>query len=320
MSKSTGPGRPVRGLLPLLFAVLTFAFPAYADSTYRVASNSDLVGAVGVITAVYEDTLLDIARQNGLGFNEIKDANPGMDPWIPGAGSLVIVPSAWILPEAPREGIVLNLAEMRLFRYFDDGGGLSVETYPIGVGQEGSDTPLGVYKITEKEKDPVWIVPKSIREEKPELPAEVPPGPDNPLGDYKMRLGYTTFLIHGTNRPWGVGRRVSHGCIRLYPEDIERLFGNVAIGEQVRIVYQPVKLGMIGSRLVVEVHHDYLTGESHFSDTLSEIIRRGLLDMTDVDKLNSATLRQNGLPTDITKEPAEVKAAKTDENEGGTRQ
>lgn len=303
--------KTVAGLLTALFAVLALVLSAHAGS-YRVAPNSDLVGTVGVLKAAYEDTLLDVARQNGLGFNEITAANPGMDPWIPGEGALVIIPSAWILPETPREGIVLNLAEMRLFRYDNERGELTVETYPVGVGQEGSDTPLGLYKITEKEKNPTWFPPRSIRDEKPELAAQVPPGPDNPLGEYKMRLGYTTFLIHGTNKPWGVGRRVSHGCVRLYPEDIEKLFGRVNIGEQVRVVYQPVKLGLIGSRLVVEVHNDYLTRQPHFSDTLSEIIKRGWLDMLDVDKLNSATLRQNGLPTDITREPVPAMVRSTD--------
>lgn len=230
-------------LVACVVAVLVGALaPARAD---------DIIGELRVYTTRYDDTLLDVARTYQLGLIEVMAANPGVDPWLPGKGTRIILPSAHILPDAPRRGLVINLAEMRIYYYFGKEG--QVATFPIGVGREGAKTPLGRTRIVRKKTDPAWFPPASIRKEDPELPARVPPGPDNPLGQYAMYLGWPSYLVHGTNKPWGVGRRVSHGCIRLYPEGIEWLFKKVPVGASVTVVNQPVKLGWRNGELYIEV-------------------------------------------------------------------
>lgn len=292
-------------LIATLLAVMCAAWPpaaaCMASGPYTITDGSDVIGSVCVYVTVYEDTLLDIARDNDLGYNEIVAANPDVDPWVPGADVIVTVPAAWILPDARRDGLVLNLAEMRLYRYFKVDGVPMVETYPMGVGREGADTPLSEFVITQKEPFPNWYPPESIRIEKRELSAVVPSGPENPLGYYKMRIGYTDYLIHGTNRPWGVGRRVSHGCIRLYPEDIERLFYDVEIGEKVTTVYQPVKVGLSGGRLMVEVHDDFTGKTDLMRSAFSQVIRRGYVAKLDAEKLFHAVKDKAGYPVDVTK-------------------
>lgn len=228
----------------------TFALPA---------RGVDLVGEIGTVTVAEGETLLDIARAHDLGYNEITAANPGVDPWVPPPGSTVTLPTRFLLPSAPRQGIIVNLAEMRLYYYPEPSGGERVVmTFPIGIGQEGWGTPLGVTAVVGKIKDPSWTVPDSIRAEHERngdtLPGVVPPGPDNPLGAYAMRLGLTSYLIHGTNKPYGIGRRASHGCIRLYPEDIEALFQHVTVSTPVWIIDQPYKLGRDRAGLLLEAH------------------------------------------------------------------
>jgi L,D-transpeptidase ErfK/SrfK len=213
--------------------------------------SGDLIGQVRVYVARESDTLLDIARDAGLGYVEIVAANPGVDPWLPGAGTSVVLPTAHLLPNAPRQGIVVNLGDFRLYHYLADGG---VESYPIGVGKEAGLTPLGRTTVFNRRINPTWFPPASVRAEDPDLPAAVPPGPDNPLGKHSLDLAWEAMRIHGTNRPWGVGRTVSHGCIRLYPEDIAKLYPNAPIGTVVRVVDQPVKIGWLGSDLYLEVH------------------------------------------------------------------
>lgn len=221
--------------------------------------GSDVVGEVGTARVAAGETLLDIARAHGLGYNEITAANPGIDPWLPPPASTVMLPTRFILPSAPRRGIIINLAEMRLYYYPPPANDQPVVlTFPIGIGQEGWTTPLGITEVVSKVKDPPWTVPPSIRAEHERegnpLPAIVPPGPDNPLGNYALRLGLTSYLIHGTNKPYGIGRRASHGCIRLYPEDIEVLFQQVAVSTAVWIINQPYKLGLDTGRLYLEAH------------------------------------------------------------------
>jgi L,D-transpeptidase ErfK/SrfK len=179
-------------------------------------------------------------------------ANRGVDPWLPGVGTDVVIPDMHVLPDAPRRGIVINLTEMRLYLFSPKGD--VVGTWPIGIGQQGDMTPLGATSIVRKQLDPTWFVPKSIREEKPELPASVPPGPDNPLGDRALFLGWPGFLIHGTNKPYGVGRRVSHGCIRLYPEGIAELYRLTPVGTPVTVVDQAAVLGWRAGELYLQVH------------------------------------------------------------------
>ena len=220
-----------------------------ATHKFEVMPDSDIVGYVQRTTIGKEDTLPDIARRFDVGYEEMVTANPGVDPWLPGVGKEVIVPTQFILPAAPHEGVVVNVAEMRIYYYppHKKGEPQIVYTHPIGIGKVGWKTPEGTTKIVSRQKDPVWVVPKSVREEHAEdgekLPAQVPAGPDNPLGQYMFRLGWPSYLIHGTNKPYGVGMRSSHGCMRLYPEDIAVFFDLIPIGTKVTVVNQPYLFG-----------------------------------------------------------------------------
>jgi L,D-transpeptidase ErfK/SrfK len=202
--------------------------------------------------AAYEDTLLDVARRFHLGYVEMVAANPGTDPWLPGEGAELVLPTVHLLPEAEPEGIVINLADMRL--YYVSEPGAPPLSYPIGIGREGLTTPLGSTEVVRKQVDPIWHPTARMRAEDPTLPTAVPAGPDNPLGNRAMYLGWSTYLIHGTNKPWGIGRRSSSGCIRMYPEDIEDLFERTPVGTKVTVVDQPVKLGWIDGELFMEAH------------------------------------------------------------------
>jgi L,D-transpeptidase ErfK/SrfK len=200
----------------------------------------------------YEDTLLEVARRFNLGYVELVAANPGTDPWLPGEGTNVVLPTVHLMPDAEPEGIVINLADMRLY-YFHAPDEEPI-SYPIGIGRDGLLTPTGTTSVVRKMKDPIWRPTSRMRAEKPELPAEVLPGPDNPLGDRAIYLGWSSYLIHGTNKPLGIGRRVSSGCIRMYPEDIVELFEKVTVGTRVTVVDQPIKLGWIDGALYMEAH------------------------------------------------------------------
>ncbi len=227
-----------------------------APHEFQVPAEQQVVGALQKIRARHEDTLPDLGRLFNLGYEEITRANPGVDPWLPGDGAELVLPTLFVLPEAPRDGLVLNMAGMRLY-YFtapDENGTRKIFTHPIGIGRVGWSTPLGTTKITARAKDPSWYVPESIREEHAKegdpLPPVVPPGPDNPLGRHVLRLALPSYLIHGTNKPWGVGMRVSHGCIRLYPEDIEALYSMVPTETPVHIIDQPYLAGWHDGRLM----------------------------------------------------------------------
>lgn len=235
------------GLLPTLAGAASFPLPPEGE---------DVVGKVIQTHSRYEDTLLDIARNHDLGYREIAAANPDVDPWLPGEGTSVTLPTRFILPPGPREGIVINLAELRLYYY--PPGEARVITHPLGIGREGWTTPTGNMRVIEKIPGPAWRVPEAIKAEhaanNDPLPDVVPPGPNNPLGAFAMRLSNPQYLIHGTNQPWGVGMRVSHGCIRLYPEDIASLFPQVATNTPVRIINEPYKAGWLGGVLYIEAH------------------------------------------------------------------
>lgn len=200
---------------------------------------------------------MDIARRYDFGFVELRAANPGIDPWRAGEGREIVLPTLHLEPPVgadagARRGIVVNLAEMRLYLF--RGPGVPAISFPIGIGREGWETPTGTTTIVQKRRNPTWVPPASIRARDPRLPAQVPPGPNNPLGAFALNLGWPSYVIHGTNKPDGVGRRVSHGCLRLYPEDIERLFDLVEVGTPVSIIDQPVKLAWLGDALYLEVH------------------------------------------------------------------
>ena len=236
------------------FLVLAAAGAAQAAERAAALPTGDVIGSVRSLVASHEDTLLDIARENGLGYVETVAANPGIDPWVPGRGASILLPTAHVLPDVERRGLVVNLAEHRLY-YFARPGAVPM-TFPLGVGREGWDTPLGSTEIARKAENPIWYPPESIRAEKPDLPTVVRPGPANPLGSHALYFAWPQYLIHGTNQPWGIGRRVSHGCIRLYPEDIARLFEVVAVGTPVHVIDQAIKIGWSDGELYVEAHPD----------------------------------------------------------------
>ncbi|HEY2781447.1 MAG TPA: L,D-transpeptidase family protein [Steroidobacteraceae bacterium] len=231
-----------------------------ATHYFNVDPGSDIVGYVQKTVVGKEDTLPDIARRFDVGYEEILTANPGVDPWLPGVGREVVVPTQFVLPAAPHEGVVVNVAAMRIFYYpkHKKGEPETVYTHPIGIGKVGWKTPEGSTKIVSRQKDPIWVVPKSVREEHQEngeqLPAQVPAGPDNPLGQYEFRLGWPSYLIHGTNKPYGVGMRSSHGCMRLYPEDIAVFFDLIPIGTKVTVVNQPYLFGWRDGTLYLQAY------------------------------------------------------------------
>jgi L,D-transpeptidase ErfK/SrfK len=232
----------------------------YATHRSEVETGNDIVGYVQKTIIGKEDTLPDIARRFDVGYEEMLTANPGVDPWLPGVGREVVVPTEFVLPAAPHEGVVVNVAAMRIFYYppHKKGEPQIVYTHPIGIGKVGWKTPEGTTKIVSRQKDPVWVVPKSVRDEHAEdgevLPAQVPPGPDNPLGQYMFRLGWQSYLIHGTNKPYGVGMRSSHGCMRLYPEDIAVFFDLIPIGTKVTVVNQPYLFGWRDGTLYLQAY------------------------------------------------------------------
>ena len=211
----------------------------------------DILGEMREYYTWTSDTLLDIARGEDLGLINLMSANPGVDPWLPGRGTRIVLPTAHILPDAPRRGVVINIAELRLYLYAENG---SVWSFSIGVGRDGFSTPLGQTKVVRKKDNPTWYPTAAKRAEDPEVPAVVPPGPDNPMGEHALYLGWPTYAVHGTNQPWAVGRRVTRGCIRLYPEDIAWVFQQVPVGTPVTVVDQPVKLGRRNGEVFIEVH------------------------------------------------------------------
>ncbi|SEP92790.1 L,D-transpeptidase ErfK/SrfK [Ectothiorhodospira magna] len=225
-------------------------------TTLPLQPASDLVGALRHVEARYEDTLIDIARSHQVGFEAIRNANPHLNTWIPGAGSKVLLPLQFVLPDAPRRDIIINLPEMRLYYFTSDGQ--QVLTYPVSIGRMDWNTPLGTLRITEKRENPTWTPPQSVREsyaaQGKTLPAVVPAGPDNPLGAFAMRLSRPSYLIHGTNWATGIGLRATHGCIRMDNDDIRTLYGHVSLGTAVRIINQPFKVGWQGDTLYLEAH------------------------------------------------------------------
>ena len=278
--------------------------------------RDDIHGLLHLYTVNEGETMIRIARENDLGILELMAANPGIDPWIPPVGTKLVLPKAVILPGVAREGIVVNLAELRLY-YFDEASDVLFTT-PIGVGRGGFATPLGETKIVRKAVGPTWRPTAETRKDAPDLPTEVPPGPDNPLGTHALYLGWPTYLIHGTNKPDGVGRRVSRGCIRLYPEQIVRFYDMIDVGTPVTVVHEPVKFGWRDGELFVEVHPDF--------DQLDELESKGTYPERRADgygavalatagaaagridwtKLKAAETERTGVPVQITRSDSPV--------------
>ncbi len=253
LNRLKSPRRP--RLLPLAMMAACLTLPiglkgmdAHAAATYA----KDYVGEVKILRAKYEDTLVHLARQYGLGYVAIRAANPGVDPWIPGEGARVVIPTQHILPDAPREGIVINLPEMRLYYY--EFPGQAPLNYSISPGREGLHTPIGTTTIVSKKEGPTWRPTARMLKEDPTLKPFYPPGPDNPLGTHAMYLGWPEYRIHGTNKPYAIGRMASSGCIRMYPESIRDLYPRVPTGTKVTVVDQPIKVGWIKDKMFIEVH------------------------------------------------------------------
>jgi len=238
-------------IIPSLLAgcSMLLSSTAFAAEFPLPAAGSNMVGQLQVVIARHQDTLLDIARHYDVGYNEIRAANPGVDPWLPGAGTHVLVPTQYILPPKPWTGIIIDIPERRLF-YFPAGQNV-VYTYPVGIFRPKWPNPLGSTRIIAKVRNPTWTVPKNIQEEHAKagepIPAFFPAGPDNPMGELALETGWSQIFIHGTNKPWGVGMRVSHGCFHVYPENEVQLFKMVKVGTPVRTIDQPYIVGTSGN-------------------------------------------------------------------------
>jgi L,D-transpeptidase ErfK/SrfK len=306
----------------LIALVVLIGHTANAVTFPMPREGDDLVGETFKYRTHYEDTFSDIARFYDIGFREMKDANPSVDPWLPGEGTQIVIPQKYILPPGPRRGIVINLAELRLYYFPKERD--QVITHPLGIGREGWNTPVGTTRIIGKKKDPTWTVPDSILKEHAEdgrpLQKVVPPGPDNPLGGYAMYLGIKGYLMHGTNKPYGVGMRVSHGCIRLYPEDIERLFQKIPVGTPVRIVNQPYKAGWLDGELYVEAHHPLNEQVKqigyNYTGLVSEVLSKLGDDprKPDWSELQAYSKSLTGIPMPVALKEADVAINKAEKN------
>jgi L,D-transpeptidase ErfK/SrfK len=294
-----------------------------ANERFELSPGQDVIGTVQVVTVGKDDTLTDIARRFNVGYEELQRANPKVDPWLPGEGHEVVVPSQFILPDAPRTGIVINIPEMRIFYYppVKHGERQVVWTHPIGIGKVGWRTPEGVTKIVRRQKDPTWRVPVSVRKEHhengEELDPVIGPGPDNPLGKYAFYLTWPSYLIHGTNKPAGVGLRSSHGCIRLYPEDIEQFFNLVPIGTQVRVVNQPFVFGWRDNELYLQPFDVLEDDTRDWKKAQKRLLNASLAarlqqqvqaqhEQVDWNQVSSLTLHPLGIPVSITQSDAGV--------------
>jgi L,D-transpeptidase ErfK/SrfK len=261
--------------------------------------STTVVGAPTQHTVHAKETLLDIARANGLGYNEIVLFYPKLDPWLPPVSKTILMPSQWVLPPTKYEELVINIAELRLY-FFQKGAG-TVQTYPIGIGDEGWESPLGTFFINEKRPSPTWYVPASLQAKYGM--ASMPPGPENPLGEFVMKFSAGPYGIHGTAMPWGVGRLVSHGCIRCYPEHIRILYPQVKVGAKLEIIYEPIKLGKKNEQIYVEVHPDVYQRIPDFDQYAADKLQAsGWADQVDMSRYSMAIHLQNGAPINVTKD------------------
>jgi len=284
-------------------------FPSLAgDSAYRYrppirpygvdTQAMTVIGAPQTYVIQLEDTLLDIARNFDLGFSEITLLYKDLDPWIPPLGLELTIPTFWILPEGNWNGILINIPEMRLYLLFKKIS--MVKTFPIGIGVTENTTPTGRFYVKDKRVFPTWHIPPSLRE-KYEGRRFIPPGPDNPLGSHWLGLSINGYGIHGTNFPWAVGRLVTHGCIRLYPEDILLLYPMVPVGTPVNIIYEPIKIGFNQDRIFIEVHEDiYHRILDPYQFTLKKLEEKEIKNLVDLEKMKEALDQKRGVPVEIT--------------------
>jgi L,D-transpeptidase ErfK/SrfK len=280
--------------VPLLLSLLLATAPLADAGT----GGGEVLGVLGTRVVRSGESLIEIAREHDVGFNAIAAANPSLDAFVPTAGATLTIPTSWILPRAAKPGtVVVNVSEMRLY-LVPKAGGVAL-AFPVGVGMDDWKTPLGSFTVVSKTVAPTWYPPASIRRENPELPARVPPGPDNPLGTHALRLSEGSILIHGTDEPYGVGRKASHGCIRLYPEDIPRLFEAVPVKTRVTMVREPLKVGVHAGRIYVEVHEDLEARVDLRAEASRLLAERGLAARVDAARLEAAVEARRGVPVDV---------------------
>jgi L,D-transpeptidase ErfK/SrfK len=264
-----------------------------------------VIGSIRLEKPLANETFADLARRVGLGYNELLLANPDVDPWLIPESQQIIVPGEWILPAGARTGLVMNIPEMRLYYYTQRGGARRVVTFPVGLGRQEWQTPRAAFRISGKTKSPTWVIPESIRKEMIEqdgsAPYSIAGGLDeNPLGDYRIELTLPSYAIHGTNKAYGVGMQVSHGCVRMYPEHIEALFPAMVVGTQGHFLYETVKVGLRYGRILIEVHPDiYGVGVDPRAEAARRLRQLGMLDRVDPLLLRAALAAKSGFPTDI---------------------
>jgi L,D-transpeptidase ErfK/SrfK len=281
---------------------------AHALAGGRAPTLRPLSGRSESVLVERDETLLDIAYRYRLGYEAVARLNPDVDPWIPAPGTVVHLPTRYILPDADEEGIVINLPEMRLYDFTVPDG---PEVFALAIGDEASPSLIGEFAVGAKRTDPTWNVPASIRAEKPELPAQVPPGPDNPLGSRWLTIGRTSYGIHGTNTRWSIGREATHGCLRLYEDQIQRLFDRVGEGTRLQIVYQIAKWGRDASHIYIEAHPDlYRLRRDLFAEL--EVPRAlGLLEILDLELVLRALEEARGIPVPVGTFPAPASPTST---------
>lgn len=279
-----------------LAAASLLGTPATATAP-RLELLPALIGAPRTVTVAAGDTLLDIAFEHRVGFEQVARLNPDVDIWLPEPGTPVALPTQMIPPDAEPDGLVVNIPEMRLYDFTPTGG---PEIHALAIGDPTAQTPTGDFRLGEKRILPVWRVPESIREERPELPPEVPPGPENPLGDRWMTLGTSSYGIHATNNRWSIGRMSTHGCLRLYTDVMRDLYDRVPEGTRVQLVYQPVKLGQRAHEVFLEAHPDvYGLDRDWASRTLVRLLVLGLYSAVDPDHVRGVIEQARGIPVRI---------------------
>lgn len=294
----------------LLLSLTFFIQPVFA-TTFQIDPNSDIIGKMEYVIAKQGDTLYTIGRAHDIGMLEMQEANSSIKSEKIKAGTKIIVPSQYILPPGERNGIVINVAELRVYFFPTDRPDI-VMTFPLGIGKQGWSTPIGETTIVQKRENPSWTPPPSIRAEAARrghsLPEVVPAGPNNPLGAYAINLGWTNYRMHGTTAPTSIGLRSSHGCMRMYPEDIDQLFHNVNVGTKVRIIYEPYKLAVNNGKMYLEAHELFpdnyyqINHSDKFSDLKNNILTT---QFPNSDKINWEEIRflvkeTNGYPVDVT--------------------
>ncbi len=298
----TRPRRERRTLAPvaLLLAALLGASGAARQSSAPpdpFASLPAVLGSRMTVLVEPEDTLLDVAYRHRLGFEALARLNSGIDPWIPDPGTVVELPTRYVLPNADPAGLVINVPEMRLY---DFTAGPEPEVFAIAIGDAFDPTLLGEYRVGAKRENPTWHVPKSILDERPDQTPVVPPGPDNPLGSRWMTIGSTTYGIHGTNVRWSIGRLATHGCIRLYEDEIQRLYERIPSGTRLQILYQPYKWGRDGATLHLEAHPDpYARAPDRLATALEQPRALGLVQHVDLGLVRRVVEEGRGVPVAV---------------------